>query len=255
MSWLGRHELSTLVGFVLIAAGVWGFVELADEVLEGDTQSLDRAVLLAMRSNDDVTDPIGPKWVEELGRDFTALGGVGVLTMITIAVTGYLGLQRKGRAALVVVVAVVGGLVVSQMLKWQFARPRPDLVPHGSYVYTSSFPSGHAMMSAATYLTLGALLARVHADRRLKAYFLILAALLTLCVGTSRVYLGVHWPTDVLAGWTLGSCWAILCWLIARRLQRHGEMEGGEALNDRSSEQLPSADERPDAEIQRRVHT
>ncbi|MEW4527410.1 phosphatase PAP2 family protein [Maioricimonas sp. JC845] len=255
MSWLGRHELSTLVGFVLIAAGVWGFVELADEVLEGDTQSLDRAVLLAMRSNDDVTDPIGPKWVEELGRDFTALGGVGVLTMITIAVTGYLGLQRKGRAALVVVVAVVGGLVVSQMLKWQFARPRPDLVPHDSYVYTSSFPSGHAMMSAATYLTLGALLARVHADRRLKAYFLILAALLTLCVGTSRVYLGVHWPTDVLAGWTLGSCWAILCWLIARRLQRHGEMEGAEALNDRSSEQLPSADDRPDAEIQRRVHT
>ncbi|MFG0334834.1 MAG: phosphatase PAP2 family protein [Maioricimonas sp. JB049] len=273
MSWLGRHELSTLGSFVLLAAGVWGFVALTDEVLEGETQSLDRTVLLAMRTADDVTDPIGPKWVEELGRDFTALGGVGVLTMITVVVTGYLGLQRKGRAAVVVLVAVLGGLVVSQLLKWQFSRPRPDLVPHGSFVYTSSFPSGHAMMSAATYLTLGALLARVHADRRLKAYFLIVAALITLCVGTSRVYLGVHWPTDVLAGWTLGSCWAILCWLIARKLQQEGEMEDAgtsglleeetatdappdpDNVNERSAAGLTAGEIRNDQDSHRRINS
>lgn len=225
IDWVGSHELSTLVGFVLVAVGTWMFVELADEVVEGDTQRIDRTVLLALRSSADVSDPLGPKWVEELMRDFTALGGIGVLTFVSLVVIGYLLLQRKTSTAAFVLIAVAGGLIVSHFFKWQFGRPRPDLVPHGSHVYTASFPSGHAMMSAATYLTLGALLARVHAQRRLKAYFLFLAALLSLSVGVSRVYLGVHWPTDVVAGWTLGASWAILCWLVARYLQRRGELE------------------------------
>jgi undecaprenyl-diphosphatase len=223
--WVGGHELSTLVAFVGLAAGLWAFAAIADEVLEGDTQSFDQTVLLSLRTADDPTNPLGPTWVEELARDVTALGGIGILTFITAAVIGYLWIEGQPRAALVVLLAVLGGLVLGQLLKWQFARPRPDLVPHGAQVYTSSFPSGHSMMSAATYLTLAALLARVHAQRLLKAYFLILAGLLTLAVGVSRVYLGVHWPTDVLAGWTLGACWAVLCWLMARWLQRHGEME------------------------------
>jgi len=148
-----------------------------------------------------------------------------MLSFISLAVICYLLLQRQPRAALFVLVAVAGGFMVSQLLKMQFARPRPDLVPHGSHVYTASFPSGHAMMSTATYLTLAAMLARVHAERRLKAFFLTLAVVLAIIVGISRVYLGVHWPTDVLAGWTLGACWAILCWLVARGLQRRGELE------------------------------
>lgn len=225
LGWIGSHELPTLVGFVLLAAGVWGFVEIADDVVEGETQSFDQRLLLSLRTPTDLSDPLGPRWVEELGRDVTALGGIGVLTFITLAVVGYLLLLRKSRAAIVVLVAITGGLLVSQLLKSLFDRPRPDLVPHGSHVYTASFPSGHAMMSAATYLTLGALLARMHPQRRLKAYFLILATVLSIAIGISRVYLGVHWPTDVLAGWTLGACWAILCWLIARRLQRRGEMD------------------------------
>lgn len=226
-SWIGGHELSTLVGVVVLAAGLWAFVAIADAVLEGETESADRAILLWMRSTDDPSEPLGPRWFEELCRDFTALGGVGVLTFITLAVTGYLLLERKRRAALVVLIAVAGGFGVSQLLKIAFDRARPDLVPHGSHVMTASFPSGHAMMSAATYLTLGALLARVHSQKRLKAYFLLLAAALSVAVGASRVYLGVHWPTDVLAGWTLGASWAVACWLVARRLQRRGEMEDG----------------------------
>ncbi|QDU46373.1 phosphatidylglycerophosphatase B [Symmachiella dynata] len=225
MFWLGSHELSTLVGFVLLTAGLWLFVELAEEVREGETKQVDRAILLSLRNPSDLSDPWGPQWVEELVRDITALGGIGVLTLITLAVVGYLLLQRNNSAALLVLVAVVGGLVVSYLLKWQFARPRPDLVPHGSHVLTASFPSGHAMMAATTYLTLGALLARVHTGRRLKAYFLLLAALLSISVGISRVYLGVHWPSDVLAGWTLGACWAILCWMVTAYLQRHGNVE------------------------------
>jgi undecaprenyl-diphosphatase len=225
ISWIGKHEFSTLLGILLIAAGLWAFTEIADEVLERDSESLDRAILMSMRTAGDLSDPVGPRWIEEMGRDFTALGGIGVLSFITIAVSGYLILQRNARAALFLVCAVSGGFAASLVLKEWFARPRPDLVPHGSYVYTASFPSGHAMMAAATYLTLGAILARLHAKFRLKAYFLLLAVILSICVGVSRVYLGVHWPTDVLAGWTLGASWAMLCWLVALRMQRWGKME------------------------------
>jgi undecaprenyl-diphosphatase len=114
---------------------------------------------------------------------------------------------------------------VSTVLKAAFERPRPDLVPHGSYVSTASFPSGHSMMAAVVYLTLGALLARVEPDRRVKVFILTAAVLLALLVGVSRVYLGVHWPTDVLAGWTVGAGWALLFWLVARALQRRGSVE------------------------------
>ncbi|HVR96386.1 MAG TPA: phosphatase PAP2 family protein [Thermoanaerobaculia bacterium] len=220
-----RPELLPLLVLVLVAGGIWMFAELAGEVREGETKQIDEAVLLALRNPADRSDPLGPRWVEEMARDFTALGGVGVLTILTLAVCGFLVLDHKNRAALLVFVEVGGALVLSFLLKHGFQRPRPDLVPHGSYVYTTSFPSGHSMMSAATYLTLGALLARVQPRRRLKAYLLGLAVLLTLVVGFSRVYLGVHWPTDVLAGWTAGGVWALIGWLLARWLQRRGKVE------------------------------
>ena len=124
-----------------------------------------------------------------------------------------------------VIAAVVGGTLLSTALKMGFERPRPDLVPHGTRIYTASFPSGHAMLSAVTYLTLGALLARVQKRRRVKALLLGLAILITLLVGMSRVYLGVHWPSDVLAGWCVGAAWAALCWFVALQLQRRGEVE------------------------------
>ena len=225
LDWLGAHELPTLFCFVLLAAGLWAFAEMADEVLEGETQRIDRLLLLSMRSPGDLSDPLGPAWVEELGRDITALGGIGILTFRSLWVVGFLILMTTPSAALVLFIVVLGGLAVSQLLKWQFGRARPELVPHETHVYSASFPSGHAMLSAATYLTLAAFLARVHAQRRMKAYFLIVAILVTVAIGISRVYLGVHWPTDVLAGWTLGACWAILCWLLAGYLQRRGEIE------------------------------
>jgi len=224
-AWLGRHELASLVLLALIAGGVWGFAELADEVMEGETSSFDERVLLAMRNPADRADPRGPEWLEEIGRDLTALGGMVVLTFITLAVAGYLWLGGKRHAALFVLAAVAGGLLLSLTLKGGFERDRPTLVPHGSYVHTTSFPSGHSMMSAVTYLTLGALVARVDPRPGLKAYVLLLAVLLTGGVGVSRVYMGVHWPTDVLAGWTAGATWALLCWLLARWLQRRGKVE------------------------------
>ncbi|MGQ9365519.1 phosphatase PAP2 family protein [Azospirillum sp. ST 5-10] len=220
-----RIGLGTLVLLLLAAGSIWSFVVLADEVAEGETQAFDRAVLLALRTAQDPSDPLGPRWLEELGRDMTALGSMGFLTLLTLAVIGYLAMRRLWRAIALLVVSVGGGMLVSTVLKMVFERPRPDLVPHGAYVYTASFPSGHSMMSAVTYLTLGALLARIEPNPRIKAYVLTMAAVVAVLVGISRVYLGVHWPTDVLAGWTVGAGWALAVWLVARWLQRHGEVE------------------------------
>lgn len=235
LSRLGRHELSILLVPGLAAAAIWGFIELADDVREGDTTEIDRALLLSLRRADDISDPLGPLWFEEMVRDVTAFGGTGPLVFITLAAVLYLVLQRKHRTALFVLLAVGGGQLLSSMLKFGFDRARPDLVPHGMHVYTASFPSGHAMMAAVTWLTLGALLARTESRRRIKAYIILLAVAVAVLVGASRVYLGVHWPTDVLGGWVAGSAWASLCWALALLLQRRGEIE-----QDTTSAQPPN---------------
>jgi undecaprenyl-diphosphatase len=224
-TWLGLHELPALLAVVVLSGGVWAFLEVADEIVERESPGADEALLLALRSEANPDDPLGPAWVEEMARDFTALGGTGVLTLITIAALGYLLLADRRRTALLTLVAVGGGLLISTLLKTGFDRPRPDLVPHESMVYTASFPSGHSMMAAVTYLTLAAILTRVLSTPLLKAWALLVAAFLTLLVGVSRVYLGVHWPTDVLGGWAAGAAWAALCWLAARQLQRRRLVE------------------------------
>lgn len=225
LDWIGRHELSVLVSMTVAAGAVWTFIQIADEVAEGDTLRFDQWAVRAMRNPEDLAKPIGPPWLAEVGRDLTALGGIAVLTLLTIAVTGFLWLRRMYGAMWLVLAATLGGLIVTTALKQWFERPRPDIVPHLSLVHTSSFPSGHSMLSATVFLTLGALLGRFVQEFRLKAYFLIVALILTLLVGVSRVYLGVHWPTDVLAGWCAGLAWATLCWFVARALQLRGAVE------------------------------
>jgi undecaprenyl-diphosphatase len=204
---------------------VYAFAKLAEKALSGATATFDQAMLLAFRNPANLSDPLGPRWLEETMRDFTALGSFGVLAALTFLVVGFLLLVRKRHAALMVAGSLIGGIVASQLLKWGFARPRPDLVPHGAFVYTQSFPSGHAMLSAVVYLTLGTLLAQTQADMRIKAYLLGMAAFLTLIVGISRIYLGVHWPTDVIAGWIVGLGWALICWITMMWLQRRGKIE------------------------------
>ncbi|MGD9617024.1 MAG: phosphatase PAP2 family protein [Alphaproteobacteria bacterium] len=222
---LGRREIGLIAGLFVVAALILGFGLLADEVVEGDTAAFDEAILLAFRTPGDTADPIGPPWLEEFGRDVTALGSYAFLGFLFLAMVGYLLLIRKRHLAVLMSVSVLGGEVLSNVLKIGFGRPRPELVAHGAQVFTASFPSGHAMLSAVTFLTIGALLTRVHTDRRLDIYFMALAVLLTIAVGLSRVYLGVHYPTDVLAGWCLGAAWAALCWVVALWLQARGEVE------------------------------
>ncbi|MEX2171573.1 MAG: phosphatase PAP2 family protein [Pirellulales bacterium] len=221
-----RHLEWAPVVLLLIAVALgWGFLELADVVIEGDTASLDESILLAMRNSADQADPLGPRWMEEIARDITALGGIAVLFLVMFTVVSFLWTLTRRRMAIYMLVAVIGALAIGYALKLGYARPRPDLVPHGSHVYTHSFPSGHAVMAAATYLTLGLLVARLVTNRYLQVLVVSLAIAITLAVGVSRVYLGVHWPSDVLAGWALGTLWALVCWVAAAWLQTHGDLE------------------------------
>jgi undecaprenyl-diphosphatase len=145
--------------------------------------------------------------------------------IITFAVAGYLFLARKPAVAWLMLIAVLGGLVFNNLLKIVFARSRPDVVSHAPRVFTTSFPSGHATLSAITYLTIAALLARAYPSPILDLYFMLLAALLTALIGLSRIYLGVHFPTDILGGWCIGTAWAIGCSVLMALLLQGAQVE------------------------------
>ncbi len=221
---LGRKEIGALAALLVIAGLILVFGYLAEEVLEGDTSKFDTNILMAFRTSGNPADPLGPPWLEEMGRDVTALGSFAFLGFLSAAVVGYLLLIRKRAAAALMTASVLGGVLISTLLKLSFDRARPE-VPHTARVFTASFPSGHATLSAITFLTLGALLTRIETDRRVKAYFMGLAVFLTIMVGLSRLYLGLHYPTDVLAGWCVGAAWAMVCWIVALWLQQRGQVE------------------------------
>lgn len=219
-----HREARLLAAALVPVAAAWVFIEIADEVVEGELDALDRAIVLALRTPGDPADPLGPPWLEEAMRDVTALGGLAVLGLVTATTGGYLWLKRSSGALLLLLSSTAGGVLLSMATKLAFARPRPELVPHTTVAFTPSFPSGHAAMSAIVYLTLAALLARLVAENRLKIYCLGAALLLTTLVGISRVYAGVHYPSDVVAGWALGVSWATLTWLVALALERRGRI-------------------------------
>ncbi|UVK42711.1 phosphatase PAP2 family protein [Mesorhizobium sp. AR07] len=227
---LTRIEFPVLLAGLLIAGCLWGFEELMEVARATTPHAFDTEILLAFRQAGQPGIPIGPLWLEGVMRDVTSLGSATVLVLITAATIVYLLLIRRPAPALLIFVAVAGGQLLSSLLKVGVDRPRPELVSHLVSETSLSFPSGHAMLSAVTYLTLGSLAAGFLQDRTVKAYVLVLAVLTTLLVGISRIYLGVHWPSDVLAGWCAGFAWAMLCWLAARLLQRRkgGESEIGD---------------------------
>ncbi|MCW1925837.1 phosphatase PAP2 family protein [Luteolibacter arcticus] len=219
---LGRWRQEPLIPAVLllIAGGLWIFLEIADEIGEGESHHIDEAILLAMREPGDLSNPIGSGRLEEMGRDLTALGGFTILTGLTLVSIGIALFLKRPRIAALIAIAITSGSFLSTLLKRGFDRPRPDLVPHGTVVTNASFPSGHSMMAAVVYLTLGILLARTQTSRPLRIYLIAVSVIVTVLVGVSRVYLGVHWPTDVLAGWTVGAAWALLFGLIALRIDK-----------------------------------
>ena len=222
---LALSEIGAVIAMGIVALGAFAFMAIADEALEGDTHAFDEPILKALREPGDASNPIGPAWLADMMADLTALGGIAVLTLLVVGVVFYLLSVGKRGTALLIGGAVGSGAILSTLLKLGFDRPRPDLVAHLSHAYSSSFPSGHAMLSAVTYLTLGVLLARAHERRRTKIVVMTYGVTLTVLIGLSRIYLGVHWPTDVMAGWALGAAWAAVWWLIAWQLQRRGKIE------------------------------
>lgn len=210
-----RRNPFPAAALLLSACGFLAFSALAGEVMEGESSSIDTSILLMMRNANDLNDPLGPPWVEEMMRDITALGGVAVLTFVTLSAAIYLYLIKRKDLMVYLLAAAGTGTLFSNLLKAGFGRPRPDVVPHEIVVYTASFPSGHSLVAAVIYLTLGVLLAEAQPRYRIKIYILSLAITLTLLVGISRIYLGVHWPSDVLAGWLAGSAWAFMLWIVA----------------------------------------
>lgn len=220
-----RRDSRILVTFLVVAVVLFGLGLLASEVAEGDTFAIDKAIVTGLRTAADSAVPIGPHWLQKWLTDFTALGGAPVLTLLTVIVVGLLAAMRKYAMAGFVAVAISAGAILSFTIKAIFERPRPEIVPHLVEVSSTSFPSGHAMNSSIVYLTLAVLLARSMDSRRVQVYLIGTAIALALMIGCTRVYLGVHWPSDVLAGWTVGAGWAALCSLTAKRLQQTSRIE------------------------------
>ncbi|MDE1158205.1 MAG: phosphatase PAP2 family protein [Neorhizobium sp.] len=206
-----------LMLFAALAGGLGLFLALTGEVVEGETHAFDERILLSLRTPGDLSVPIGPSWLNHAVGDITALGGTTVLTLMTVLATIYLLLSRQRAIAAFMFLSIAGGWVVSSSLKIFVARARPEIVPHLVEVHDLSFPSGHAMLSAVTYLTLAALLSRAEPYRSSRIFLIFTGILLTMMIGMSRIYLGVHFPTDVLGGWCAGATWAAACWMLARR--------------------------------------
>ncbi len=218
--WFASHDLAVLLAVLVVVTGTWGFVVLAGKMVEGRGQTFDEWAIRCLRRPEDTAVLIGPRWLVEAARNVTALGGVPVLACVNLAVAGGFLFRRKFKALAFVLAAVIGGLLLMLLMKEYFSRPRPQVVPYLCAVDGSSFPSGHSMMSAIVYLTLGVLLASGIAQWRFRLGLLAMALLLAGLVGVSRVCLGVHYPSDVLAGWTAGLVWATFCWLLARKSKR-----------------------------------
>lgn len=223
-AWWGRPGWERFVHLAaaatfLLAVGV--FLELADDAPEGDYLPIETRIMQALREGG---QPLGPAGTAVVIRDITALGSAVVLILMTLLMVGYLWMSGSHRVAALIAVATAGGQGLNFVLKHSFARERPDAVLHLVEVSSTSFPSGHSMASSIFYLTSGALLARMAKRRREKAYFVGAALIITFMIGFSRVYLGVHYPTDVLAGWSAGTAWAMVCWFVADWLGRRGKL-------------------------------
>lgn len=215
---LARLQRKNRLPLVVLVCGGWLLLaRLTSEMPETETQAFDELVLLGLRSKGDLSVPLGPSWLLNAVRDVNSLGGLTVLAIITILATLYMMVARQRIAAAFLLFSVLGGEAISSILKLGVARPRPTIVPHLQNVYDLSYPSGHAMMSAVTYLTIAAILATIEKDRRRQIFLFASAIFLTITIGLCRLYLGVHYPSDVIAGWCAGSTWVLCCWLGAGR--------------------------------------
>lgn len=233
MNWIASHERAVLAGWLLIVAGTWVFFEVAGRVSGGQTQAFDERVVRLFRKPHRPEEVIGPSWLAQFAREITVLGSYSALILVVSVSTLFLSAADQKIALRTLLGATATGYVAMLWLKSSFQRPRPEIVPHLADFHSSSFPSGHALMSVVVYVTLSFQLLRVINNGRVRLAIMFTAILLTTLVGASRVFLGVHFPTDVLAGWTAGLVWSLI-WLVgARRWQlRHDRMTSPQPTTD-----------------------
>lgn len=209
------NEIQFLFALFIALFSLFIFIQIADEVTEGDLQQIDEKILLMLRDNNDPSRALGPERLEFIVRDITALGSFTVITLITLFVVIFLLIKKEYRSVFYVLSASVGGAILLNVLKFIFARERPDIVQHLVSEISMSFPSGHSTISAVVYLSLAVLIMRVEKSHKARIFIISVALFLTFIVGVSRLYLGVHYPTDVIAGWSIGLFWALFVWLIS----------------------------------------
>lgn len=217
---IARTEFAALSAILVIALGLIVFVELADDVTDADGRAFDWMILSALRPTATPDNAWGPWWLEEAAADLTALGGIAVLGLFAAVAIVFLLIQRKRLSALLLALGLAGGVVLSEGLKAMFQRERPPAAYQAVDSINASFPSGHALLSAVFYLSLGVMLTRAFPRHRVKGFVLGVAIVITLLVGVTRVYLGAHWATDVLAGWSVGAAWAMALWLVSYTVAR-----------------------------------
>jgi undecaprenyl-diphosphatase len=217
---LARGEITALGALMILGGGVAVFVDVAEDFSEEEARAFDMRVLQALHPGPDPANPVGPEWLDHAAKDFSALGSLAILITIAIVVIGFLLMQRRALQAGLLVLALSGGLALSETMKFVFERTRPPEIYHAAGALNASFPSGHALLSTVFYLTLGAMLARIAPRRREKMYALGVALTLAMLIGATRIYLGVHWASDVFAGWSLGAAWAMACWLLEWAIER-----------------------------------
>jgi undecaprenyl-diphosphatase len=201
-----------VVAGLLIALGVAG-------LLLASAHALDVRVLLAMRHPGDPAQLLGPRWLQDALRDFVGLGGTGVLAVFIAGGLGIQWLAGRRRDAGWFLGGVLGAFAIGSVLKHVVARPRPELVPHAAYTFTASFPSGNTLMATVVWLLLALALANAIGKCGVRVLAVAGALLIAVLVGVGRVYLGVHWPSDVIAAWGIGIGWVwLLCYVRSRRL-------------------------------------
>ena len=213
------REIRILLNLLILVTALLVFTYVAKEVVSGESKGFDEMTLNYLRHDGKIMED-EQTWLTGMMIDITALGGTTIIFMITAAVVFYLLIQKQYEFMWLILIATIGGAILSFGLKELFARERPPLIYHLLTVKSLSFPSGHAMMSSVVYLTQGALLAKVQSNKNLRVYILLVAIILVFLIGISRIYFGVHYPTDVLAGWSVGLAWASLCWLAVKYLQK-----------------------------------